>query len=358
MLIWYRNSFLASLISIAGCASGMLAVSFLLSGNVSEGILCAVIAAGLLYGGKKLSQKKAFEKWWSQVKKANLEPEIRRSKETAVEIYKKNPEKWTLEKIRRLNPEAAAYIENGFRVKVPNAYEMPSSTTPAPQTAPVQSQNRDDGKLFCTNCGQQLSSGSKFCSSCGSMVSGQPSGYTTHSAPAVKKKRSNTENGKKKENRKLIVLAIAFVVLLVILRNVIYQDVKAENPETKQTIPVQTETVAKVKVPVNRKVNEKFEYEGGYTFASTFAEPLMGCREFTLEYEIYPLEGDEPADSVLCDVYAKTTTGGWEMVAAFQMEGTMESHRIYLKEPMDIAALAVVYNSRADAYDIRVYDPV
>lgn len=133
MLIWYRNSFLASVVSIIGSGAAIMAVTMLFSGEILTGIVFGAIAAGLLYLGKKISEQKSFDKWWKQVEKANLEPEIRRSRDLAVEVYKKNPEPRTLEKIRSLNPDAARYIQNGF--KEPAA----SVVTPKPQitrTAP------------------------------------------------------------------------------------------------------------------------------------------------------------------------------------------------------------------------------
>lgn len=144
MIIWYRNSFLASLVSIAGCIAAMVAILLFTSGEIMGGILVAAIAAGLLYGAKLISEKRSFDKWWKQVERANLEPEIRRSRETAVEIYKKNPEQRTLEKIRALNPGAAKYIENGFKEPAapsrpaPAAQAAPSRPTPAAAPAPKQ----------------------------------------------------------------------------------------------------------------------------------------------------------------------------------------------------------------------------
>ena len=135
MLIWYRNSFLASVVSIAGSGAAIFAVIMLATGEIMPGIAGAVIAAGLLYLGKKISEQKSFDKWWKQVEKANLEPEIRQSRETAVAVYRKNPEKRTLEKIRKLNPGAARYIENGF--KEPASMATPKSQAAAPVQQPV-----------------------------------------------------------------------------------------------------------------------------------------------------------------------------------------------------------------------------
>ncbi len=58
-----------------------------------------------------ISRDDAFEQWWQQICAAKLDVEIARSQSVAVQVFKKNPQKRTLEKIRVLNPTAAAYIE-------------------------------------------------------------------------------------------------------------------------------------------------------------------------------------------------------------------------------------------------------
>ncbi len=113
MVLYYRKSFIASMISIVGCT---LIIMGFADGFQIVPILCGI---PFLIGGKLYSNwvagRKAFNRWWKQVKDANLEPRIAESTELAFEIYQRNPEKRTLEKIRTLNPEAAARIENSLR---------------------------------------------------------------------------------------------------------------------------------------------------------------------------------------------------------------------------------------------------
>lgn len=112
MILYYKNSFIASMISIIGCA--MIIAGF------ADGFQIVPILCGIpcLIGGKLYSNwvadRKAFKKWWKQIKDANLEPRIAESEELALEIYRKNPERRTLEKIRALNPTAAALIEKSL----------------------------------------------------------------------------------------------------------------------------------------------------------------------------------------------------------------------------------------------------
>lgn len=111
MLLYYRNSFLASVVSIAGCGMALYGIVVITEGAVVIGLGAIAAAVPFLIGGKWISDNKEFNKWWKQVRKLNLEPEIAKSIDTAVAVYAKNPEKRTLEKIRKLNPAAAAQIE-------------------------------------------------------------------------------------------------------------------------------------------------------------------------------------------------------------------------------------------------------
>lgn len=109
MILYYRNSFIASIISLFGCALACFGIM----DNWNIGLILAAIP--FLIGGKLYSNHVAFRKWWKQVEKANLVPEISRSVDTAVAVYKKNPTKQTLSKIRTLNPQAAAHIERALQ---------------------------------------------------------------------------------------------------------------------------------------------------------------------------------------------------------------------------------------------------
>ena len=105
MIFFYKNSFIASILSITGC--------MLIMGGIASGFNILLILSGIpfLIGGKEYSEYAAFKKWWKQVEKANLVPEIAKSVSTAVSIYNKNPQPRTLKKIKVLNPQAAAHIE-------------------------------------------------------------------------------------------------------------------------------------------------------------------------------------------------------------------------------------------------------
>lgn len=109
MVIWYRNSFLASIISIFGCLFCIGAIAGCVEGDPS---MLALLIPGvpLMIWGRNISHNKAFKKWWKQITDANLEPQIAASVQTAIAVYNKNPQERTLKKIAELNPAAAEAI--------------------------------------------------------------------------------------------------------------------------------------------------------------------------------------------------------------------------------------------------------
>lgn len=111
MVLWYRNSFLASLVSIIGCL--LIIVALGISGEVdlTTTVLLIICGIPLIVWGKIISNNKSFKKWWKQVTDANLEPQIAQDVSTAIAIYNKNPQKRTLKKIAALNPAAATQIQ-------------------------------------------------------------------------------------------------------------------------------------------------------------------------------------------------------------------------------------------------------
>lgn len=113
MVLWYRNSFLASVVSILGCVLVIAGISVSGDGDVATTAGLIICGIPLIVWGKIISNNKAFKKWWKQVEDANLEPQIRQNVNTAIAVYNKNPQKRTLKKIAALNPAAAAQIQAG-----------------------------------------------------------------------------------------------------------------------------------------------------------------------------------------------------------------------------------------------------
>jgi hypothetical protein len=117
MIRWYKNSFLASVVSIIGCAAILVGIYSIVDETIVEGVIAIVVGLALAIWGKQISENKAFKTWWKQVTDANLEPQIAQSVDVAIQVYNKNPQKRTLKKIAELNPAAAESIERQLAAK-------------------------------------------------------------------------------------------------------------------------------------------------------------------------------------------------------------------------------------------------
>lgn len=117
MILFYKNSFLASVVSILGCIIVLLGVTTISDGDVAPGIGFIVLSLPFLIGGKIISNNKNFKKWWKQVEDAKLEPQIAQNVDTAFAVYNKNPQNRTLKKIEALNPAAAQEIRKALEAK-------------------------------------------------------------------------------------------------------------------------------------------------------------------------------------------------------------------------------------------------
>ena len=110
VLIYYKNSVLATLVSLFGCAWAIAGIAACAEGEIGGGIVIIALGVVFLVWARSISRNKAFKKWWKQVKDNNLEPQIAGSADVAISIYNKNPQKRTLKKIAELNPAAAEMI--------------------------------------------------------------------------------------------------------------------------------------------------------------------------------------------------------------------------------------------------------
>ena len=133
MLIYYKNSFWASVVSLFSCGLIMLGIMFFFDVMILEGLAMLAMGVPLFLLGRHISQKKAFKKWWQELEKKGVIAEAMRSQDVALAIYKKDPRKWTLEAIRKIDPMAALAIEG----QVPPQAAAAPQPAPQPQTAPV-----------------------------------------------------------------------------------------------------------------------------------------------------------------------------------------------------------------------------
>ena len=117
MFFWYKNSFLASIVSIFGCALAMGGIAMFNNGEASTAVIMIILGVALAILGKIISSNKAFKKWWKQVKDNNLESVVATDLNMAITVYKKNPQNRTIKKIATLNPSFAQQIEQSIAKK-------------------------------------------------------------------------------------------------------------------------------------------------------------------------------------------------------------------------------------------------
>ncbi len=106
MVFYYRNSILASIISIFGCVSIIISIP-----EIAVAWPATIIGLGMCILGKKISDIKAFKTWWDTIIGTGRATRMRTERNICVEVYNENPGKHTLKKIREINPEAAGWIE-------------------------------------------------------------------------------------------------------------------------------------------------------------------------------------------------------------------------------------------------------
>ena len=101
----YKNSFLASLVSIFGSGFVGGGVIIILSGEVLAGIVLILMGVGLLMAASNISDNKQFKKWLKEAQENNVDDVIRSSVADAARIYNLAPGKPMLKYIRGINPD-------------------------------------------------------------------------------------------------------------------------------------------------------------------------------------------------------------------------------------------------------------
>ena len=113
MIFYFKNSVLASIISIFGCGFAMCGLAMFGDEPVGA-VFMILLGVAMVLWGRNISQNKAFKTWWKQIEENNLEPQIAQNMQFAIDVYNKNPQNRTLKKIEALNPYAAEHIRNNL----------------------------------------------------------------------------------------------------------------------------------------------------------------------------------------------------------------------------------------------------
>jgi len=111
MILFYRTSLIATVISILGCASAAGGVMLLFLDGDWLGIVFLLLGLVGVIAGRVIHLNKTYDKWWSENVDSELEKEIAQSQEKCIEIYNRNPQRRAIKKISQLNPEAGAHIQ-------------------------------------------------------------------------------------------------------------------------------------------------------------------------------------------------------------------------------------------------------
>lgn len=109
----YKNSFLASVVSIFGTILSVSGIAMLFAVPLG-GIVCILLGIGLFIWGGEISENKAFKKWIKDLESKGVVAALPASSELCVKVYNANPCKKTLNFIRKHNPNAAQLIENSL----------------------------------------------------------------------------------------------------------------------------------------------------------------------------------------------------------------------------------------------------
>ena len=117
MILFYKNSILASIVSVIGCVFIMVILVDIDSYHMD--VIVPVMAMGIacLIGGKMISVNKSFKTWWKQVVDLGYDEKMKTDTNLAIAIYNKNPKNATLKKIESLNPAAAEAIRASIAKK-------------------------------------------------------------------------------------------------------------------------------------------------------------------------------------------------------------------------------------------------
>lgn len=107
----YKNSILASLVSIMGYGFMVGGLGMAFGGEILGGIVLFLMGLGCAALASVISERAQFRQWIRKLKKDGIIDRARQDTALAIQIFQANPTKQTLRYIRKLNPTAAEYID-------------------------------------------------------------------------------------------------------------------------------------------------------------------------------------------------------------------------------------------------------
>lgn len=114
----FKNSFSATILSIASTIATVLGVEYLFSGEVKYALICFPLALAGMWLASNVSAQESFDQWLSDTRrKTNIDAFVRHSTANAMHAYNLAPGKPMLRYIRSLNPQAADIIKAELKKK-------------------------------------------------------------------------------------------------------------------------------------------------------------------------------------------------------------------------------------------------
>lgn len=89
----YRNSFMASLVSLCGYGLAFLGIVVAFSESVVGGIIVALAGVGLMCWAPKISENKQFRVWKRKLESVGITSRMKEDVDVAVMVYNSNPGK-------------------------------------------------------------------------------------------------------------------------------------------------------------------------------------------------------------------------------------------------------------------------
>lgn len=122
----YNNSILATILSFLSRIFALFGIAMAIGGVLDGefGMLGGGVAFFVLFGiggtalAENINTHQSNVKWWKNtIVKQGWEAQIPNSVDVCFQVYNANPRQWTLNKIRELNPSAAAQIQQALAAK-------------------------------------------------------------------------------------------------------------------------------------------------------------------------------------------------------------------------------------------------
>lgn len=113
----YKNSILATLLSFLSYFAVVMGIMLAFDSEILGGIAIVAVGIGIMALAAWVNSRATFRKWIKKLTKDGVIERAKSDTNLAVQIYKANPSKQTLDYIWKINVMAADYIERNLAPK-------------------------------------------------------------------------------------------------------------------------------------------------------------------------------------------------------------------------------------------------